>query len=799
MYKLIQFEMKQTYTKHIYISIALIYSCVFGYSQNQDSIAEAKIVTSIEKQILHAETALQNGKVDSIFIYYNKAYKIATDNNLPKWQGEAYHGIGRVFFQMNKIDTALTIFNKAKEYRKQANDLIGLNKTLTNICQIYQQKSQNIDGLVIAKEAIEVGKKANYDRGTGIAYLNGGNFLFHISRYEESLEYYLAASKYFEKAGYDAGVGMCFNSIANIYMNLEKFDFALEYYRKNMYLQEKLGNTLEIANTCLNLGSFFQDYTRKKEKKQHANQDSMFFYYNKALNLYKQIQNPIKIIQANTNLGTAYNSIKNYTKAKEYFDIAYKDALSYNTIYDIATIESGYGLMYQELGNYKEAKKYFLKAFPRIKAANLGEHEIMWYKNMAINADSLGEYKQAILYLNKYIDLYEDSRDQESQKIIAQLTMRYGSELKDQEIEAAKERQVLMQEKNDEMQKRLYFIVVGLIFIGGLLILVFYSFMQKRKANALLVSRNEEIMQQKEEIEVQRNQVMSQKNIIEEQQHNILDSIHYACRIQEAILPQDETIEDLFHENLFVLFKPRDIVSGDFYWLGKKGNKKIVVAADCTGHGVPGAFMSMLGTAFLNEIVGTSDESLTAGDILNKLRENIIVSLRQTGKSGEQKDGMDIALFIYNDEDNTIDFAGANNPLVIIRTLDSAIAIEENDRLKIQDFVNETTNQNYQVIQIQGDKMPIGIYSEQKPFESVCVQLQANDTIYVFSDGYQDQFGGEKNKKFMVKRLKQLLVNINKTPIKEHKQILDKELVAWIKEGNTEQVDDILVIGFSIQ
>ncbi len=789
--------MKQTIVHYVSVILFISFaSCGTLFSQDQDSVAQSKIVASIEKQIAQAETALKNGKVDSIFIYYNRAFKTATDNNLPKWQGEAYHGIGRTFLQMNKVDTALAVFSKARSFRTTANDLIGLNKTLTNICQIYQQKSQNIEGLVIAKEAIEVGKKANYDRGTGIAYLNGGNFLFHISRYEEALEYYLAASKYFEKAEYDAGVGMCFNGIANIYMNLEKFDFALEYYRKNLYLQEKLGNTLEIANTCLNLGSFFQDYTRKKEKKQHANQDSMFFYYNKALNLYKQIQNPIKIIQANTNLGTAYNSIKNYTKAKEYFDIAYKDALSYNTINDIATIESGYGLMYQEMGNYKEAKKYFLKAFPRIKAANLGEHEIMWYKNMAINADSLGEYKQAILYLNKYIDLYEYSRDQESQKTINQLTMRYGSELKDQEIAAAKERQVLMQEKNDEMQKRMYFIIVGLIFIGGLLILVFYSFMQKRKANALLVSRNEEIMQQKEEIEVQRNQVMSQKNIIEEQQTNILDSIHYACRIQEAILPQDETIEDLFHDNLFVLFKPRDIVSGDFYWLGKKGKKKIVVAADCTGHGVPGAFMSMLGTAFLNEIIGTSDESLTAGDILNKLRENIIVSLRQTGKSGEQKDGMDLALFMYNEEDNTIDFAGANNPLLIIRELSTAPALEENDRIKLQEFENETTHIAYQLIQIQGDKMPIGIYSEQKSFESVCFQLLPNDSLYIFSDGYQDQFGGAKNKKFMVKRLKQLLVNNKLKPMAEQKSILDQELLAWIEEGKTEQVDDVLVIGF---
>nr|HPM12079.1 hypothetical protein [Bacteroidales bacterium] len=181
--------MKQTIVH--YVSVILFISFAsYGtlFSQDQDSVAQSKIVASIEKQIAQAETALKNGKVDSIFIYYNRAFKTATDNNLPKWQGEAYHGIGRIFFQMNKIDTALAVFIKAKKFRTTANDLIGLNKTLTNMCQIYQHKGQNLEGLALAKEAIEVGKKAKYHRGTGIACLNGGHFLYHISRYEEALE-----------------------------------------------------------------------------------------------------------------------------------------------------------------------------------------------------------------------------------------------------------------------------------------------------------------------------------------------------------------------------------------------------------------------------------------------------------------------------------------------------------------------------------------------------------------------------------------------------------------------------------
>lgn len=778
--------------KHTIFTVIALLLFSYTFAENSDSIRIKRSIDKIESYISHAQRTLNVGNIDSPITYYNKAFDVALDNNLPYWKGEVYHNIGRFFLMLNKIDSAHYVFTQTLLYRKEAEDLIGLNKTLTNLCQIYLIKGGNVEGLEIAKEAIEAGKSANYDRGTGIAYLNAGHFLFTISRYEEALENFLEASIYFDKISYETGIGMCYNSMANIYMTLEKFGFALDYYNKNLELQKKIGNSIEIANAYLNLGSFFAGNTRNEGLYEHMDRDSMLIYFQKAQQIYQKLNNPLKLIIAHTNIALAHMVRSEYNEAFTYFDLAYRDAKKYNSISDIAVIENGYGLLYQKKGDYKQAKSHFLKSYENIIAANLKEKELMWYKSMAINSDSLREYKDAIQYWEKYINLQDTLREQESQKIINQLTMRYGSELKDQEIAAAKERQLLMQERNDEMEKRLYIIVVGLIFIGGMLILVLYSFIQKRKANALLIVQNEEIERQK-------NLALSQKNIIEEQQKNIIDSIEYARKIQDAILPQQEIIKELFGDSLQILFKPRDIVSGDFYWIGKKGNQKIVVAADCTGHGVPGAFMSMLGTAFLNEIVGASDETLTASEILNKLRENIISSLRQTGKTGEQKDGMDMALVMYNKDTNTINFAGANNPLIIIRPVEkhAPLTTNGNDRIRVQEFTNEITQVPYLVLQVQPDKMPIGIYEHQTPFTDVFFTLSNADTVYAFSDGYQDQFGGPNNKKFMLKRLKQLLVNIHHNDMPVQIKLLNDELAKWILTSSTEQIDDVLVVGFS--
>ncbi len=294
-----------------------------------------------------------------------------------------------------------------------------------------------------------------------------------------------------------------------------------------------------------------------------------------------------------------------------------------------------------------------------------------------------------------------------------------------------------------------------------------------KSVNNDLNRKNEEVTLQKQIIEDQHEETKKKNSQITEQNNQIKSSIQYAKRIQEALLPPDTFISEILND-YFIYYKPRDIVSGDFYWIKKIKNTVIFAVADSTGHGVPGAFMSMLGIAFLNETV-TEDfyesDNCTAALILDGLREKIKISLRQTGTDDTAKDGMDMAIVLIDTDDLTMQFAGAYNPLYIVR--------------------------KGKLTEVQADKMPVGVYlKDSRKFTNKRAALQPGDILYMFSDGYYDQFGQESGRKFMKKRFRELLEEISLKPMKEQYEILDKTFKEW--KGNTEQSDDILVVGVKL-
>jgi ligand-binding sensor domain-containing protein/serine phosphatase RsbU (regulator of sigma subunit) len=315
--------------------------------------------------------------------------------------------------------------------------------------------------------------------------------------------------------------------------------------------------------------------------------------------------------------------------------------------------------------------------------------------------------------------------------------------------------------------KTWWFRIIEIVSVVLLLFLFIYVRERKLRHDKKVLTqkvkeRTLEIEKQKDKIEIQHDEIVQQKK-------EITDSIKYAQHIQSAILPKFETISPLL-KDYFILYKPRDIVSGDFYWVHGNKNKVIALAADCTGHGVPGAFMSMLGVSILNEIA-TKDSNIKAEQILDTLREHIITTLSHTSKDEEARDGMDIALSIIDFQKYTVEFAGAYNPLILVRNGEAEV--------------------------YKADKMPVGLHSgDLMPFSSQEIQIQKGDCLYMFSDGYADQFGGPDGKKFMSGTFRKLLVEISPKPMNEQHQILNETIVEWMT--GFDQIDDILVMGVRI-
>lgn len=426
-------------------------------------------------------------------------------------------------------------------------------------------------------------------------------------------------------------------------------------------------------------------------------------------------------------------------------------------------------------------KRGFFSSIFGSKAENLydpdsvakANKELAGYEDAYEKAIRQGNYKEAL----NFLELYQAARDSLAEVTIqasmAQLdaaAARKENEYLQQENQLAKERAQLAEDEARLQTYINYGMGLGLLLVAGFVVVLVRSVRQKRKANAQLAEKNGLLAEKNEEISQAYEEIQAQQDTLEHQHKNILESIQYARRIQEAILPEGESLQEAL-PNHFIFYKPKDIVSGDFYWFYTSPTRTFLAAVDCTGHGVPGAFMSVLGISLLNQIV-RDEPDLAPCDILDRLHQDVMRNLHQIGATGFQsQDGMDIALVALNHERTIMEFAGANNPLYILR--------------------------NGELEEIKGDRAPIGgSRFIQHRFANYKVEISDGDSFYLFSDGMADQFGGPKGRKYTYKRLREIISNLHGQPMPVQLDIFSEEFDAW--RGNKEQIDDVLVIGVRV-
>lgn len=383
------------------------------------------------------------------------------------------------------------------------------------------------------------------------------------------------------------------------------------------------------------------------------------------------------------------------------------------------------------------------------------------YSQISRQKGEITVQNQTIVLQQHDVKVQKDTLARQKEKITVQLA-RLNDQLK---MIADQDSKIKVQLEAIEKQKLvLYFAMLALLLVSLIGYYIYRSYRIKKEANLKLEEKNRTISLQKDEIEKQRDLAAAQRDQISYQKRHIEDSILYAKRIQTALIPSLELFSDRLEH--FVLYKPLAIVSGDFYWVSARENPQVIIAADCTGHGVPGAFMSMLGVTLLNEIVN-GKHILSPEQIIETLRQGIIKSLKQVAEEDSIKDGMDISVCVIDFEKNILLFAGANNPLYLVR--------------------------NGELIHYRADKMPVAIHYKMDPFTLHRINLQKGDTFYIFSDGFADQFGGPKQKKFMSVQLRETLVSLSGLPMLKQGERLNEIFEEW--RGDNPQIDDVLIIG----
>ena len=685
--------------------------------------------------------------------------------NMPGYEVKAMNLKAKAVSTYDESDYAIRLLDEAMKLAQQHNDEYGISinhylrgSALADMGKFPASRIQFDSSLTLRKKlGDEIGEAACYSfLGLDDSYM--GNYSQGISNIQKSIVIR-------ERIGDKRGLANSYLNLYKIYYGMGETDKALESEFKSLEICTDISDMQCISGRYTNIGQLYQnkgDYKKALE------------YQFKALEISTRIGLKGRAALVHENIARVYLKQKLPAAALAHLDTSYSIRRELNDKEGLANTDLVYALYYQQAGDHDKAVTFAQRSLDesiqlKLRTLTKDAHEVL---SMAYTGKN--NTAGAFYHYREFIALRDSLYNIEKTKEITRKELEFDFARKEQLRKTEQERQLAVVQKENEQQRLIR--NVSIAFSVVVAIFLFIAVRENRirqktqkeleQANHSLSSSNNELLEKNATIRFQ-NHTIEQKN------REITDSIQYAYNIQTAIMSSEKEFAAHF-DDAFVFFRPKDIISGDFYWIGKVDNKIIYATGDCTGHGVPGGFMSMLGISLLNEVVN-EHELTEPALILSRVRKKVIVALKQKGIAGEHQDGMDMVICVLDKDAKTLTFASANRSFYIVSG-------GEND---------------FRLNEYKGDKQPVGIFGrELKPFSQQTIQLNGRDTIYTFTDGFADQFGGPKGKKFKYKQLQELLLQNANKPMSQQKQALAAAFTSW--KGNLEQVDDVCVIGVKI-
>lgn len=650
------------------------------------------------------------------------------------------------YYRNENAAVAAQYSNKGVEVSNQNNYEYGVARCLFTRAKVYAKLGNYKNAEKDLNDALLIFIKQKNEEFIISCYTDFGNMAYTQGQYDQAIGQYIKGLRLSEKIASKEMQAKCLNNIGNVYFVQANFDKAIDYYKKAYEINKDLGDNEAMALTLDNIGLV---YINKEEY------ELALFYQTSALKVVEKMDNKQFLAETLMNLGSLSMAMGKKDTALSYFQRAYEIHRATHSDYGMASCLINLGSTYTSMNRFPESINALTEGLTIAKNINSRQNMKEALFNLSETYEKMHQPERALAFYKMYSELKDSIFNEESSDKINDLTTKYDMDKKQQEIELLTMDKDLNDVKLKNQRTLNISLLVGIVLVIAFLLLIVYRYQEKRKANVLLEEKSVAIQEQKE--------LLFLKN------REITDSINYARRIQDAMLPSQKIVDECIEQN-FIYYLPKDIISGDFYWATRYKDNVYIAVADCTGHGVPGALMSMIGMSFLRQIINENGVTDTA-EVLSKLHAMVIHALNEDVSARRSKDGMDMALVKLDINSNTLQFSGAVRPLYVLR--------------------------NGQWNIIKGDRYSIaGEKNLEEQFSRHTIDLESGASYYLFSDGIVDQFGGEKGKKFMTKNLQNVLESSQSLNMREQCANLAKAFENW--KGDTEQTDDVLVIGFKV-